>query len=174
MQGWSSGRRCRGSGTLMLVIGWLMVVGLVYWAFHGWADREQNPNRTLAPTAAGEIVLQRNREGHYVASGQVNGVDVTFLVDTGATQMALPTSLARQLGLKLGPPIQLKTAAGNAVGYPTRLASVRLGNMEQKDLAGLVTDGLDADVVLLGMNFLRRTEMVQRGDRLILKPLTGG
>jgi predicted aspartyl protease len=45
--------------------------------------------------------------------------------------------------------------------------------MEQTDLAGLVTDGLDADVVLLGMNFLRRTEMVQRGDRLILKPLAG-
>jgi aspartyl protease family protein len=96
---------------------------------------------------------------------------VTFLLDTGATQVAISGQLARELKLKLGPAIQLQTASGTAVGYPTRFESVRLAGIEMRDVAGLVSEGLDPEVVLLGMNFLKRLEMIQRGEQLILKPL---
>lgn len=155
--------------TLALGLAWLLIVGVVYLAFEGWSDREANPNRALTVSAEGEIVLQRNRAGHFVADGEINGRAVTFLLDTGATQIALPMPLARELKLKLGPSMPLQTAAGTAVGYPVRLERVRLGHIEMRDLSAIVSERLDPELVLLGMNFLRRLEMTQRGEQLILK-----
>jgi len=155
----------------MLVIGWLIIIGIVFWVFHGWGERQSNPNRVLVTAPTGEVVLQRNRAGHYVADGEVNGERVTFLLDTGATQVALSTSLARELRLERGPSVTLQTAAGPVQGYMVRLDSVRLAGIEMRDVGALVSDGLEPGLVLLGMNFLKRLEMIQRGDQLILKPM---
>lgn len=162
--------RSAGGGAGMLVIGWLIVIGIVFWVFHYWNEQQVNPNRVLVSGPAGEIVLQRNRAGQYLADGEVNGERVTFLLDTGATQVALSTRLARELGLELGPPVTLQTAAGPARGYSVRLRSVRLAGIEMRDVAALVTEGLEPGLVLLGMNFLKRLEMTQRGAELILRP----
>ena len=83
-------------GAGMLVVGWLIVIGIVFWVFHYWNEREMNPNRALVSAPGGEIVLQRNRAGQYLADGELNGARVTFLLDTGATQVALSTRLARE------------------------------------------------------------------------------
>ena len=156
-------------GAAMLAFGWLLVVGLVFWFFYGITEREANPNPRPEATPAGEIVLQRNRAGHFVASGEINGERVTFLLDTGATQVAVPTALAKKLKLVLGPPVQLQTAAGPARGYMTRLESVRLASIELIGVSAIVAEGLGPDLVLLGMNFLRRLEIDQRGDQLVLR-----
>ena len=158
-------------GTLAMGIIWLLVVGAVYVAFQHWSDREAHPNRVLTVAPAGEITLQRNRAGQYVAEGEINGTRVTFLLDTGATHIAIPARLARELKLKLGPPITIQTAAGSAPANATRLDSVRLAGIEMRDMAALVSEGLDPGMVLLGMNFLKRLEITQRGDQLMLKPL---
>lgn len=155
----------------MLVIGWLVIIGLVYLVVHDWSERQANPNRALTVSPTGEVVLERNRAGQYLADGEVNSHRVTFLLDTGATQVALPARLARELKLKLGPAIPIQTAAGPSTAYPARVDSVRLAGIEMRDVAVLVSDGLEPGIVLLGMNFLRRLEMTQRGDQLILKPL---
>ena len=63
----------------------------------------------------------------------------------------------------------LQTANGAATGYQTRLDRVRLGPLELTDVGAVMADGLDADVVLLGMSFLKRVEFTQRGDQLILR-----
>ena len=157
----------------MLAIGWLLIIGIVWWAVDDWGKREANPNQAPAVGPAGEVVLQRNRAGHYLANGEVNGTRVTFLLDTGATYIALPSQLARELRLKLGPPITLQTAAGAATGYPTRLDSVRLAGIEMRDMAAVVAEGLESGQVLLGMNFLKRLEMTQRGEQLVLRPRAG-
>jgi len=161
----------RGS-VLTQVMVWLAIMGVIYWVFFVWLAREENPNtrRLLQQQPQGEVVLQRNRAGHYVADGEINGDRVVFLLDTGATQVALSTQLARRLGLKLGAAVTLQTAAGPAVGYQVRLASVRLASIEMRDVSALVSDGLDPGTVLLGMNFLKRLELIQRDDRLILRP----
>jgi aspartyl protease family protein len=156
-------------GVTMQAIGWLMAIALVTWFFHDYIDRGSNPNRVPSVRAAGEVVLKRDRSGHFTAGGTINGRPVTFMLDTGATQIAIPKGLAERLELKRGMPIDLLTAGGPARGYSTRLASVTLATIEAKDLAAVVADGLPADVVLLGMNFLRRLEIVQRGDELILR-----
>ena len=162
------------SGKIMLGIAWLLIMGGVYWFFSGWEAQQVNPNTArVLSQQQGELVLLRNRAGHYVAQGEINGRHVTFLLDTGATWVALPTGLARELGLKRGAVVTLQTANGIAVGYQTRLNSVRLGPIEMRDVAALVADGMDADTVLLGMNFLKRLEFTQRGEQLILKAVSG-
>lgn len=161
----------RRSGTIMLAIAWALIIGGLYWFFNGWDAQQANPNTArVLNQQQGELTLVRNRAGHYVAEGEINGRHVTFLLDTGATWVALPTALARELRLKRGAAITLQTANGAAVGYQTRLDSVRLGPIEMRDVGALVADGMDADTVLLGMNFLKGLELTQRGDRLTLRP----
>jgi aspartyl protease family protein len=143
----------------------------VGWLFYGYTEGELNPNRVPQVTGAGEIVLKRDRAGHFTAGGQINGQPVQFLVDTGASQIAVPRQLAESLGLKRGLPIQLMTAAGPSRGYMTRLESVELATLRLNDASAIIADGLDPGTVLLGMNFLRQLEITQRGDELILKPL---
>jgi aspartyl protease family protein len=160
-----------GGGKFMLAVAWLLILGGVYWYFSEREARDANPNTArVLDRQRGEVTLQRNRAGHYVADGEINGRRVTFLVDTGATWVALPLALGRELGLSRGPAITLQTANGPAVGYQTRLARVRLGPLELRDVGAVMSDGLDADAVLLGMSFLKRVEFTQRDGRLVLRP----
>lgn len=160
----------RRSGMTMLAIAWALVMAGLYWFFGDWEARQANPNTArVLNQQQGELTLKRNRAGHYVADGEINGRRVTFLLDTGATWVALPGALARELGLKRGAAVTLQTASGTSVGYQTRLESVRLGPIAMRDVGALVADGMDADTVLLGMNFLRRLEFTQRGGELVLR-----
>lgn len=164
----------RRSGIVMLVLAWLLLFGGAYWLVAAWQERDRNPN-THAVLAAqrGEVVLERNRAGHYVADGAINGVPVRFLLDTGATEVAVPKSLARELGLRVGGVVTVQTANGPVAGFQTRLESVRLGAIELSDVAALVTEGLDSETVLLGMSFLNRLDFSQRAGRLTLHPARG-
>jgi aspartyl protease family protein len=154
----------------MQIVGWLMAIAVITWFVHDWLAREANPNRVPMVTASGEVVLKRGSGGHFMAGGTINGEPVQFMLDTGATQIAVPKALADRLRLKRGMPVELLTAAGPSRGYSTRLESVRLATIEGKDVGAIIVDALHPDVVLLGMNFLRRLEIVQRGDELILRP----
>lgn len=162
-------RRPRGGAVLHTLI-WLLVIAALFGVIHLYTDGQLNPNRVPEVTGTGEIVLKRDRAGHFTAGGAINGHPVRFLIDTGATRIAVPTQLAERLGLKRGLPIQLMTAAGPARGYMTRLQTVTLATLELQDAAAIVAEGLDPDTVLLGMNFLRQLEITQRGDELILRP----
>ena len=161
--------RARGN-THMIAAGWVLLLGAMFWFFMDWNEREANLNRNVVASASAELVLARARDGHYYADGEINGRRVKFLLDTGATQIALSRSLAETLGLALGPAVTLQTAAGPATGYPTRLARVRLGAIEMHDLGAVVSEKMPGEAVLLGMNFLKRLELVQRGDQLTLRP----
>jgi aspartyl protease family protein len=159
-----------GGGKIMLAIAWALILGGLYWYFSDWQARDTNPNpASVLSLQRGDLTLARNRAGHYIAEGEINGKRVTFLLDTGATWVAVPLALARELGLKRGAAVTLQTANGAAVGYQTRLDRVRLGPLELTDVSAVMSDGLDADVVLLGMSFLKRVEFTQRGDQLILR-----
>jgi aspartyl protease family protein len=118
-------------------------------------------------TATG-VVLKRDRSGHYLASGQINGMDVDFLIDTGATDVAIPESLARELGIEFGPRVTVMTAAGPAVAWMTRLDQVRLGGLALENVRGTITRG-SMDRALLGMSFLRHFKLSQQGDELSIE-----
>lgn len=151
----------RRTGLLMIVAGWLLLAGLIWWVMGGALERRHNPNADLAQvtTPRAEIVLKRGRDGHYRAPGRINGQPVDFLVDTGATQVAIPADLARRIGLRAGRPFQARTANGVTIAHATRLDSVSLGGLETRDVAGTLIANPGSDEVLLGMSFLSRFEI---------------
>lgn len=124
---------------------------------------------SLQQSADGKVmvVLQRKRNGHYSADGTINGQKVHFLVDTGATDIAVSTEMARALGLEFGPPIGIMTAAGRVNGWITRIDEAQLGVLAVQNIRATITPGL-GDEVLLGMSFLKHFSIVQEGDTLII------
>ena len=112
--------------------------------------------------------LRANPRGHYVASGLVNGRDVTLLVDTGATSVAVPEAMAARLGLRRGPEITLRTANGDATGYLTRIDQLQLGSLVFKDVSASIAPGLNGEI-LLGMSALGSVEFTQRNGVLTLR-----
>lgn len=157
----------------MFTVGaWVLAILLVALGFSKVLDRQSNPNQsvaTLQTSNYSEIVLTRNRSGHYVFDGEINRQKVTFLVDTGATTTAIPGELQRKLGLEAGPPMQVSTANGLATAYLTRLDQLAIGDIELYDVKATLISGMGVDEVLLGMNVLKRFELVQRGDQLIIR-----
>lgn len=119
------------------------------------------------------VILQRRLDSHFSAEGQINGQPVHFLVDTGATDVAIAEEVARSLGLEFGPQINVMTAAGPVSGWVTRLDSVTLGVLTVKNVRGTITPGL-GDECLLGMSFLSNFSIVQEGDTLVIANRGGG
>jgi aspartyl protease family protein len=115
------------------------------------------------------VVLEQERSGHYVAAGQINGQPVTFLVDTGATDVAISEKMAREMGIEFGPRIRVMTAAGPVAAWVTRLDTVRLGSLERYNVRATITPGLE-NTTLLGMSFLKHFSLQQEGDRLLIRP----
>lgn len=102
------------------------MLGLLSLFFTRWDDQQENPNRDyssrVADNGVREINLLRNRYGHYLASGKINGHDVVFLLDTGATSVSIPAAVARRIGLQAGAPQTVSTANGSVT--VTALASI--------------------------------------------------
>lgn len=163
----------KGISTGMMVLAWLTFLLLVGFYFNDVLKDQRNPNQQLqtryGEAGVREVLLQRNRMGHYVTSGEINGQEVVFMLDTGATGIAIPSRVAQRLDLARGERFRTQTANGTGTSFATRLDSVRVGDIEIRDLPAGVTPGLEMDEILLGMSFLKQIEFSQRGDTLILR-----
>jgi clan AA aspartic protease (TIGR02281 family) len=128
-------------------------------------------NANLLHQASGELLLHRHGSGHFVHEGRINGTAVQFLVDTGATTVAIPESLAHTLQLPRGPGRAVMTAAGTTPGYLTKLDRIEIGSLALQDVDAIVLPAMDAGgQALLGMSFLAEFELLQRRDTLIIRP----
>ena len=124
------------------------------------------------PRERHEIRILRDRRGGYFVDGLINGQPVRFLVDTGATSIALSERHAERLGISHrveGVRVGVGTAAGNAVGHQIRLRSVSVGGVDMEGVRAIVIEGDSPREVLLGMNVLGRFEIDQRANLLILR-----
>ena len=108
--------------------------------------------------------------GMYLTNGSVNGYPVDFLVDTGASAIALNAATAQRLGLdfRRAPQVSVSTASGQEMAYDIMLDEVRLGAITLNNIRALVIDGAEPARALLGMSFLNQLDMQRRGDRLEL------
>ncbi len=160
-----------GIGRGMIIAAWLLGLVLATVFFSGVLDHQRNPNQNVASAVDGNglptVVLQRNRQGHYIATARINGEPVEVMLDTGATRVSIPVTLARRLGLKQGRAVPTSTANGMVITYDTRLDAVSLGDITLHDVRASINP--HSDQVLLGMSFLKRLEFTQRGDSLILR-----
>jgi len=117
-------------------------------------------------------ILKDSRTAGYFIDGLINGQPVRFLVDTGATSVAMSERHAADLGIPHrvdGIRIRVGTASGDAVGYRIRLRSVVVGELRLDDVEAMVIEGDSPRNVLLGMNVLTRFDMEQRENLLILR-----
>lgn len=122
-----------------------------------------------ASDARQSVTIPADSRGHYFAEGAVNGSPVRFVVDTGATVVALPASEANRIGLQYRGSARgvLQTANGTVAAYKVRLDSVRVGSIELQGVEAVVIEnGLPEP--LLGMSFLNRTEMKNEGRTMTL------
>ena len=160
-------------GTAMQALAWVVLLVLGFIGFGDVLDRQRNPNQSLQTQyregGIREVVLKRNKSGHYVTSGKINGSPVTFMLDTGATGVALSQSTASALGLKRGRAFPTRTANGISTSYAVNLDRVSVGDIELHDVPAGISPGLGTEEVLLGMSFLKHIEFTQRGDTLILR-----
>ena len=115
------------------------------------------------------VTLAADPRGHFFTDGAINGNPVRFLVDTGATMIALPAADAQRLGIdyRKGERGYSNTAGGVVPIYRVRFDTVRLGSIEVTGVDGVVIEqGLDT--ALLGMTFLNRVEMKRDGHTMVL------
>jgi len=134
----------------------------------GWINPNQTPEFRTTQAGTHEVILQRNRQGHYIVSGNINGKGADFLLDTGATDVVVSGNIAKIYGLKRGHSSIASTANGNVTVYATRIDQLTVGNITLYQVPASINPGMD-DLILLGMSALKQVEFIQRGDTLTLK-----
>jgi len=124
---------------------------------------------TTATDDRQSVTLAADTRGHFITEGAINGKPLRFVIDTGATLVALPASDAARLGIdyrkgRLG---SSRTAGGVVPVYRLTFDTVKVGGIELHAVEGLVIEqGLD--IALLGMSFLNRVEMKNEGQSMTL------
>lgn len=170
--------------TLLLVTG--SAFGLAWLTLQLAGRIEESPPTAASVTAtaadvavpaplppAGSAQITRRADGHFHADVLLNGQRVEMLVDSGASMIVIDEALAARLGIR--PPEaaytgEARTANGTARFAPVRLASVRIGGIERRDVPAGVMRGNGLPVPLLGQSFLSTVDKVTiSGDRMTLE-----
>jgi aspartyl protease family protein len=132
---------------------------------------EASPDDGNFNSAQDAIVLERDPNGHFYADAQVNNMTIHFVVDTGATGIALTRDDARRAGLAVSAgmfDVVAEGASGDVKGEWVTLDSVKLGQQEAKQVPAVILDG--GQQSLLGQSFLQQFSSVEiKGDRMLLR-----
>ncbi|MES9834351.1 MAG: retropepsin-like aspartic protease [Candidatus Thiodiazotropha sp. L084R] len=157
-------------GRWMIIAAWVLLLALLTVLFSQWIDRQNNPNRQLMVTSdlqgSSSVVLKRNRAGHYIAPGKINGVDAVYLLDTGATLVAVSSKLAEEAGLRPGAISHSRTANGVIRSRLTEIDRLQLGPITMRNVKASILPNMPEREVLLGMSFLKHLKLQQQGNEL--------
>jgi aspartyl protease family protein len=151
--------------TVWLLLGTVVFLGLQ------WQQREA---KKATFSAVGDVVeIRRADDGHYHWAGKLNGQPVEFLVDTGASGVAIPAELATRLGLESEGTVRSSTAGGDVVGQVVRADLELDGGVRAERLRIVALPRLASP--LLGMDVLGRLHWQQRDGalRIDLRPPAG-
>jgi aspartyl protease family protein len=121
-------------------------------------------------SSGSKIVLTAGDGGHFLTAGSINGKSVQFMVDTGATAVAMGAAEAKRMGIDYtaGKPVRMSTANGQALGYLLTLNSIRIGDVEVQNVEAIVAQQA-MPYVLLGNSFLTRFSMRRDNDQMVLE-----
>lgn len=140
-------------------IQFIQVFFIVFFIFYGPVTTAQTTNTNPRDLVSGGIILHADNYGHYRGTVLINDHPFPFMIDTGATNVAIPQKMASTAQLPLGASVQLNTANGIAKGYSTRIPSLRIGAAHITNLEATIAP--DLDEVLIGMNALKYFRMTQ-------------
>lgn len=143
------------------IAGWVIIFGILglgysIWNGGGMLSSELNPSNGMASENA--ITFRADNNGHYMVNANINGENIDFMIDTGATSVVLTMDDAEKIGfdldtLKFIAPAS--TANGIVYSAPVRLNALTVGPIRVKQVEGFVNQG-ELDISLLGMSFLNR------------------
>lgn len=119
---------------------------------------------------SGRIVLRADSRGHFIDRGQINGKTMLYMVDTGASSVAIGRQDAERMGLPFlkGQPVIMRTANGDAQGWRMRLDTVRIGDIEVHGVDAVIAPQ-PMPYVLLGNSFLSFFQMTRQGSEMVLE-----
>ncbi|NGM46879.1 TIGR02281 family clan AA aspartic protease [Rhodobacter sp. SGA-6-6] len=163
--------RGRMGQALRVAAAWGLIFLGVMAAYGLWTDirgPQAIPDQIL--TEAGRVELPRAPDGHYYATLTVNGVDLRFMADTGASTMVLTKADAKAIGLDPEALLYLGeayTANGRVRTARVTLDTVGLGPFADSNVSAWVNEG-EMDISLLGMDYLGRFRIEIAGDKMIL------
>jgi aspartyl protease family protein len=131
------------------------------------SDVAPQPSQIGNGIAARELI--RSPDGHFYADAMVNGALVHFMVDTGASIVALTRADAQRAGIPLsGERAEAIGAGGSVEVVPVTIERIAIGPLEARSVRGAVADQLP--VSLLGQSYLEQVGSVEiRGDRMVLR-----
>lgn len=158
----------QGAGRAML---WLAAIGLLagLTALFQFAQKTRGGvDFSVDDSGRSMVAITRDSSGHFFAEGMINGEPVVFLVDTGATDVAVGENMAKALGLDYGPQVVVMTAAGPVTAWRTRLDRVSLGGISLTNVRATITRAPMSEV-LLGMSFLKHFNLTTQGEQLIIE-----
>lgn len=163
----------KSMGTAMLIVAWVILLGLLGLAFSAIIDQQENPNQqpiSLSSNNKTTLTLQSNRQHHYVTNGVINNHPVKLLLDTGATDVVVPLSLANQLALSKGRAATARTANGNITVYQTVIPKLTIDGMVFTNLRASLNPAMsENDAILLGMSALKQVDISISQDTLTLE-----
>jgi aspartyl protease family protein len=130
----------------------------------------RDPSGGYQTREVASLKIDINERGQYITPGAINGRSVTFLVDTGATSVAMNSEMARILGIDFaaGQRGQSSTAGGVVNAWRVTLDRVKVGDIEVRNVQAAVLEGMYPTYVLLGMTFLSQVEIVENAGLLTL------
>ena len=119
-----------------------------------------------------KILIYRSTNGMFKTTGSINGYTVDFLIDTGASAIAISSNLARRLGIQYkltGKSTLISTASGTEYAYAVKFDRVKVGEIMLRNVNGIVLDGNEPKLPLLGMSYLGRLNMINEGQVMKLE-----
>lgn len=153
------------AGRSMFIIAWLFVFLLMFLFFRYYDGSDHGSYQVNR----GTVEISSGKDGHYYIKGTINEHPVEFLVDTGASTVAVPQKLAEQLHLQGRYEISVSTASGEVTGSLTRINQLSFGEFNLTDVKAVIVPGSEDDTILLGMNVLAKFNLSQENKRLIIK-----
>jgi aspartyl protease family protein len=158
---------------LMVGVGGRLTTGASVDVRPATAVRQPPVAKDGSTESARTMVLRADDNGHFWTRGTINGAGLDFLVDTGASSVAVDLETAAKAGVRPAATdftVRAQTANGVAAAAPVTLRRLRIGSLELSDVEAHVLDGSMQGVGLLGMSFLQRLESYEvRRDRLYLR-----
>lgn len=153
------------TGRSMFIIAWVVLFILLFLFFRYYNGKEQGSYQINQ----GVVTITPDQDGHYFIDGHINGQPIKFLVDTGASLVAIPQPLASRLGLEGRYPVTLKTANGEVTGSLTRLKQLSFADFNLQNIKAVIIPNSPDETVLLGMNVLAKFNLSQENKQLIIK-----
>ncbi len=155
---------------MFIALFWLGALGIAGW--FGWQSEQKRLATRIPEALEGSrtgVSIQASRFNHFVVEGLVNGYPVTFLVDTGATDVSIPASIAEKAGLTGGRWVEVTTANGIISVQNARIEELKIGPLVLNSVNASINPRDNDEIALLGMSFLSYFELIQRDGTLEIR-----